>query len=91
MRFLIELPHEAEVGACVQAVKIFEELGSHFFTHADFGCADGVHSAWIIAEAENHAEARLIVPPPYRPDASVTQLKRYTMSDLEEMRADHEG
>ncbi len=91
MRFLIEVPHNPEVAACVQAVKTFEETGSHFFTHADFGCGDGIHSAWIIAEAENHAEARLIVPPPYRADATVIQLKRYTMSDLDEMRADHQG
>ncbi len=91
MRFLIEVPHKAKVAACVHAVKIFEATGSHFYTNADFGCADGIHSAWIIAEAENHAQARLIVPPPYRADARVIQLKRYTMSDLDEMLADHGG
>ena len=91
MRFLIEVSHEAEVASCVQAVKIFKNTGSHYLTHADFGCADGIHSAWIIAEAENHAEARLIVPPPFRADARVIQLKQYAMSNLDEMFPDHEG
>ena len=91
MRFMIELPHKAEAAAAIQCVKTFEETGSHFFTNADFGCADGIHSAWIIAEAENHAEARLIVPPPYRADTTVIQLKQYAMSSLDEMFPDHEG
>ncbi len=76
MRFLIELAHKAEIAACVQAVKTFKETGSHYFTHADFGCADGVHSAWIICKADNRATARLVVPPPYRADATVIQLKK---------------
>ena len=44
-RFFIEVPHEAEVLACANAVKISTETGSHFLSHADWGCLDGVHKA----------------------------------------------
>ena len=87
----ITLPHKAEIAACVQAVKTFHETGSHYLAHADFGCPDGIHSAWIVSEAENHAEARLIVPPPLRANAKVIHVTHYTMSDLDDMLPDHEG
>ena len=48
-RFLIEVPHEPEQLACARTVKIFLNTGSHFLTHADWGCMDGDHKAWFIA------------------------------------------
>ena len=47
-KFLIEVPREEEVLACARFVEIFLKTGSHFVTHADWGCRDGVHKAWII-------------------------------------------
>ena len=52
-RFLIEVPHEANFAACSQAVRIFLDTGSHFLTHADFGCADGEHKAWLTVEVDS--------------------------------------
>jgi hypothetical protein len=46
-RFLIDVPHESDVVSCARASKVLLESGSHFLTHADFGCTDGVHKAWI--------------------------------------------
>ena len=51
-RFFIEVPHEEEVLACANAVKILLETGSHFLSHADWGCSDGVHKGWVTVEAE---------------------------------------
>jgi len=82
-RFLIELPHDPDEASCLAAFKLFSETGSHYLTHADFGCEDGVHNAWIIVEAENHDEARLVVPPLYRQHARVTRLKRYAMTEAD--------
>ena len=62
-RFLIEVPHESEVVSCYRAIRLLLESGSHFLTHADFGCDDGVHKAWIVVEAESKDEARNILPP----------------------------
>ena len=46
-QFLIEVPHPEETLACAKIVKVFLSTGSHFLTHADWGCMDGVHSAWL--------------------------------------------
>jgi hypothetical protein len=84
-RFLIEVPHEEETVACAHAVKVFLESGSHFLTHADWGCKDGVHKAWIIAEVDGKDQARAILPPAYRPDAKIVQLNKFTMEEVEEL------
>src|SRR5215470_16584439 len=60
-KFLIEVPHEAETIACARAAKVLLETGSHFLTHADFGCCDGVHKAWIIVDVDSKEEARSLL------------------------------
>ena len=57
-RFFIEVPHEEDEVACAKVVRIFLNTGSHYLSHADWGCADGEHKAWIIAEVESKDEAR---------------------------------
>jgi len=44
-RFLIEVPHDEDVIACAQVIKIFLSTGSHFLSNADWGCRDGEHKA----------------------------------------------
>jgi len=90
-RFLIEVPHTAEVAGCARVVKVFLDTGSHYLTHAEWGCDDGVHSAYVILDAQDHEEARMIVPPAYRDVANVVHLKKYRMSDVDELIADHGG
>jgi hypothetical protein len=89
-RFLIEAPHEAERAGCARAVEIFHKTGSHFLTHADWGCKDGVHSAWFIAEADRKDEARLILPPAYRAQARITELIQYNSEQVDELLAHHQ-
>ena len=88
-RFLIELPHAAETVACANVVKTFLSTGSHFLTHADWGCSDGEHSAWMIVEAASKEEARSIVPPPYRPDARIVSLNYFTMEQIDAILDSH--
>jgi hypothetical protein len=90
-RFLIEAPHEAEPVACVRAVEVFLETGSHFLSNADWGCLDGEHKAWIILEAESKEEARFVLPPAYRPEAKIVKLNKFTLEDIEELRRYHQG
>jgi hypothetical protein len=80
-RFLVEIPHDPGEASCRAAHKVFAESGSHYLTHADFGCEDGVHNAWLIIEAGDHDEARLVSPPAYRKMARATKLKRYAMTE----------
>jgi hypothetical protein len=90
-RFLIEVPHEEEIVACAHFVKIFLESGSHFLTHADWGCKDGDHKAWIIAEVESKEQARAIVPAAYRSRAKIVQLNKFTIGEIDELLRYHRG
>lgn len=82
--YLIEIPHGAEKIECVKAIKIFLKSGSHFLSHANWGCADGEHKAWMIVEVENKTEALQIVPPLYRRDAKIITLTKYNLKMMEE-------
>jgi hypothetical protein len=76
-RFLIEVPHESDDVACTRAVRIFLTSGSHFLTHADWGCKDDDHRAFMIVEVADKEEARGIVPPGMRAEAHVVRLNRF--------------
>jgi hypothetical protein len=90
-RFLIEVDHEAETVACARAVRVFLTTGSHYLTHADWGCTDGVHTAWIIVEADTKEEARAVVPPSERPRARIITLNKFTLEEIDEILAHHRG
>jgi hypothetical protein len=84
-RFLIEVPHDPEVLACARVVRVFVASGSHFLTHADWGCNDGDHRAVIIVDVANKDEARAIVPPPFRPHAKVVALNRFSLDEVDQI------
>ncbi len=90
-KFLIEVPHEAEVVACARAIKLLLETGSHFLTHADFGCEDGVHKGWIVVDVDSKEEARNMLPTAYRRQATVIGLCRFGIQELDELIRHHEG
>jgi hypothetical protein len=88
-RFLIEVPHEANAAACTHAVRVFLDTGSHFMTHADFGCADGVHKAWLTVDVENREEARRVLPPSLRPKARIVKLSKFSLTHYGAMLQQH--
>ena len=90
-RFLIEVQHEGTVEECARAAEIFIRTGSHFLTHADWGCMDGNHRAWIIVEVDTREEARGIVPPAFRSQATIVQLNAFTLAQVEELRRHHQA
>jgi hypothetical protein len=90
-RFLIEVPHEAESVACARAVKLLLETGSHFLTHADFGCRDGDHRGWIVVDAENKDQARRMLPPVFRATAQIVGLNKFSLEELEDLIQHHGG
>src|SRR5437773_12445110 len=79
-RFLIEVPHEPERVACARVVEIFLKTGSHFLTHADWGCMDGEHKARITAEVSSKEEARSTLPPTLRSQARIVQLNYFSLA-----------
>jgi len=88
-KFLIEVPHEEEVLACARVVEIFLKTGSHFVTHADWGCRDGEHKAWITVEMDNKEEARRILPPAFRSQAKIVSLNKFSMEEIEDIVSKH--
>jgi len=89
-RFLIEVHHEPEVLACARVVQVFLATGSHFLTHADWGCMDGEHSAWIVVEVDSKEEARSILPPAFRAQAKIVGLNKFTMEQIERIISHHQ-
>ncbi len=89
-RFLIEVSHEGTVGACARVVDTFLRSGSHFLSRADWGCKDGQHKAWIIVEVDSKDEARLIVPPPFRPQTKIVELNSFTREEIEDIVRQHQ-
>lgn len=88
-RFLIEVSHEADAMACDRAVQLLEQSGSHYLTHAEWGCMDGVHAGWLIVEVENRELARAIVPPAHRARARIVALNRFALDELDKFLAHH--
>jgi hypothetical protein len=89
-RFLIEVPHEGTTVACARAVELFLRTGSHFLTHADWGCKDGEHKAWITLDVDSRDEARGIVPAALRSQAKIVQLNAFALKDIEDILRHHE-
>jgi hypothetical protein len=89
-RFLIEVPHEAEKVECARAIQILLKTGSHFLTHADWGCLDGEHKGWVIVEVESKQEVRSILPPAYRSQAKIVELNKFTLEEIDEILRHHE-
>jgi hypothetical protein len=89
-RFLIEVPHDPTPRACTEAVKVFLRTGSHFLTHADWGCKAGEHKAWIIIDVDTRNEAVNLIPSAFREHAKVVELNSFTM-DKDEMIRSHPG
>lgn len=88
-RFLIEVPHEETTVACARAVEVFLQTGSHFLTHADWGCRDGVHKAWMLVEVEGKDEALRIVPPAYRANTKIVKLCTFTLQEVQSILREH--
>ncbi len=84
-RFYIEVPHEAEKVACLKAIKVLMETGSHFLTNAEYGCLDGDHSARIIVEMPSKEEALLLVPRAYRANTKVVRLSTFEKDKVDQM------
>lgn len=88
-KFYIEIPHEEEKIACLRAVKILQDTGSHFLTNADYGCLDGDHTARIMVEVDSKQDALMIVPNEYRAKARIIQMNTFSVEEIERLLEHH--
>lgn len=90
-KFLIEVPHDSRPVECLTAIQILQQSGSHYITHADYGCMDGVHKSWVTVDVASKDEARSILPPAYRPQATIVQLNRFAPEEITELLKRHQS
>jgi hypothetical protein len=83
-RYLLEVEHSAEALECLRAIQIFLKTGSHYLTHAEWGCKDGDHKAWMIVDVDTKQDALTILPPAYRTKAKVVGLTKFALPEIEE-------
>ncbi len=88
-RYLIEVEHKADKWSCDQAIEAFRNSGSHFLTHADWGCMDGEHKAWFFLDGSSKEEAKRIVPPAFRPSTRVIELTKFSINKVDELKPLH--
>ena len=88
-RFLIEVPHEADFLACAKVVQVFLSTGSHLLSHADWGCMDGNHSAWLIVDVDRREDALQVVPSAFREQARIVALNKFTMEQIDTLMKQH--
>jgi hypothetical protein len=84
-RFLIEIQHANDYEGCIKALQALMRSGSHLISQAEFGCEDGIHCGWLIAELDSREDAHRMVPPQFRADTRVIQLRRWTPKEMEAM------
>jgi hypothetical protein len=90
-RFLIEIPHDPEIVACARVVHVFLTSGSHLLSHADWGCMDDDHRAWLIVDVGSKDEARAIVPPAFRAAARIIGLNKFSIEQIEQILQRHKA
>jgi len=90
-RFYIEIPHEADKLACLKAIKVLKETGSHFLMNAEYGCLDGDHAARLIVELDEKEEALMMVPRAYRENARVIKLSSFDLDKVDRALELHSG
>ncbi|RPI17542.1 MAG: hypothetical protein EHM58_08690 [Ignavibacteriae bacterium] len=73
-RYLVESIHTKEeylkLNRCIDA--------RGYITHCDWGCTSGIHTGWVIIEADSEFEALLSVPPLVRRNARAVRLNKFT-------------
>ena len=90
-RFMVESSHEREdpseplSGACLRAFEEAVAQGSHYLTHAEFGCEDGVHKSWVFVDAEDKEEARRMVPAGGRATAIIVRVRQITPDEIRKL------
>ena len=90
-RFLIEIRHSDEHDGCVRSLDAIMKYGSHLVTNADFGCSDGEHAGWMIVEVDSREAACQMVPPQYREDAKIVQLRKWSREEIDAMVKELDG
>jgi hypothetical protein len=89
-KFIVEVSHSPDKIECLRTIQIFLSSGSHFLTHADWGCLDGEHKAWFVMEVDSKEEALRVVPSFYWKDTKITKLSKFNLTEVENLLKKHQ-
>ncbi len=89
-RYLIEMTHDDNHYSCVMALQAIQKDGSHLLTRIDWGCEDGVHRGWFVAELDSREEAIRLVPPALRGESRVIEVKNFDVDEIADLVANLE-
>ena len=84
-RYIIRSDHTLE--DCIRVLDGFIHAGAHYLTAADWGCEAGVHTGWLIVEADDDHDAALMAPPVFRQNAQVVRLNKFTPEQVQQFHA----
>lgn len=73
-KYLVESPHKPE--DCLHVLDVVTALGH--VTHYDWGCESGIHTGWVIVDADSEEEALMSVPSIIRREARAIRLNKFT-------------
>lgn len=73
-RYLIETPHTENT--CKLLYEQVEAMG--YLHNFEWGCEAGIHSGWTFIEADDEAQARLVVPLLVRDEAKVIPVVKFS-------------
>lgn len=88
-KYLIEISHEPDHSGCDRTVADFIDSGASEFAEADWGCLDNEHKAWLVVDAKNRDVVKKLIPPHYRPQATIIQLSKSMIEDYADFKTHH--
>jgi len=71
--YLISMKHEPE--DCIRFLEDWEKEHKALLAKAEWGCAGGTHSGWVLVEATSEQAAIAKVPPSNRPGAKAVLVE----------------
>jgi hypothetical protein len=90
-QYIIQSSHDPSPKECFRILDAFVSAGAHYLTNAHWGCLAGEHTAWIMVEADNEHQARLMAPPVIRRTAQVVPVNKFTPAQIRELHQAHDG
>jgi hypothetical protein len=64
------------------------QAGAQYLRRAYWGCEAGVHTSWLVVEAESDEDARLIAPPAFRASSVVVPVETFTPERIRRVHAE---
>ena len=81
-KFLLETQHT--VTECAQTGDQFA-ANAKLLSNTYWGCGEGDHTSWSVAEADNEQQARSQLPPTFRNRGKIRKVDVFTPEQMQEM------